>query len=135
MDKLTFSPSPLSLSPQQKRLQVSLICLFQTAVEGQSITQPQCSGDPDDPNDFVETANPYSNDQDGCACHSNSTTLGPYCYCLVGYGELVSTFNCTSRFQKCLQQIARISLRSNVSFPKTIEILHLKHLANFIFSV
>ncbi|XP_075263880.1 uncharacterized protein LOC142355679 [Convolutriloba macropyga] len=48
-------------------------------------SQPACTPAANDPADSVDTANPYANDQDGCACVDPTDTST--CYCLVGYAS------------------------------------------------
>ena len=65
-----------------------LICNQPTGLSFQiqaAPSQPACTPAANDPADSVDTANPYANDQDGCACVDPTDTST--CYCLVGYAS------------------------------------------------
>ena len=65
----------------------------------QSTPAPQTCTPSAGAGDVVKTDDPYSSDQDGCACTDSTFTT---CNCLVGYGTSVATNPCLSNSCFCL---------------------------------
>ena len=73
--------SLLSLQINQDQILKLVFLWFKVKLTG--LTEQVCTPTPGD-EDVVKTDDPYSSDQDGCACTDPS--IEETCHCLVGYG-------------------------------------------------